>query len=94
MPYLEANTEFEELRIGVDGHFNSKSKNHVRQELSDYIRISSIQGYIKFKEGTGKNKFYRQPRILAFADAQVHHLYSTLSLEQLKAHEKIVPLRI
>ena len=90
LPYLEENEPFEELRIGVDGCLTSLSKDYVHNELSDFVGLISIQGYIKYKQGNGKNKVYRQPRILAFADVQVHHLYSTLTLDALKAHEKRV----
>ena len=92
-PFIEEKGPFEEVVLGVDGHLNSSSKAHLRQELSDYFETISVNGFIKYKQGHGKDKFYSQPKILAWADAQVHHLASTLSLKNLQSHEKIVPLR-
>jgi hypothetical protein len=92
-PFIEQKGPFEGVVIGIDGHLNSASKSYLKQELSDYFETISVNGFIKYKQGHGKDKSYSQPRILAWADAQVHHLASTLSLKTLQAHEKRVPLR-
>jgi len=90
IPYLEKIPfQFHEIKTLFDGRIKIEDKNLIINKLNPYAKKITCKGFIKYKEGKGKNITYNQPKIIPIADTLANHLYNQ-SLRQINENPQRV----